>query len=30
VGAIDTILSVRELVDLLSTQYEQAKRDVLR
>ena len=30
VGAIDTIMSVRELVDQLIAQYEQAKRDVLR
>jgi nitronate monooxygenase len=30
VGAIDTIMSVRELVDQLSAEYEQAKRDVLR
>jgi nitronate monooxygenase len=30
VGAIDTIMSVRELVDQLIAEYEQAKRDVLR
>jgi len=30
VGAIDKIMSVRELVDQLLAEYEQAKRDVLR